>query len=145
MDCFLNIRRVQFHAWRHTPLLSVFSRRLGELLLCRQRAHLVVVSLRRVELADGPNVVGGVAGDSDVPIAFEDDLDVLDVESIGTTKLGHLAGGGRNRVNKLVNELKDGLWVGTHVSQVATQNGGVQDRIVPLRHRGQAFRRGQSA
>lgn len=82
-----------------------------------------MVSGGRVELSDGANVVGGVAGDADVPVALEDDLDVLDVENVGAAQLGHLAGGGGDVVDELVDELEDGLCV-LAVLCVREQGGG---------------------
>ena len=90
--------------------LSIILSGLVELFLRLERIHLVVILRGRVEFADSADIVGGVARNTDVPVALEDDLDVADVERVGAAKLGHLAGGGRDGVNKLIDELEDGLW-----------------------------------
>jgi hypothetical protein len=51
----------------------------------------MVVTLRRIKLPHRADFVGRVAGDPDVPVAFEDDLDILDIQRIRAPKPRHLA------------------------------------------------------
>lgn len=50
-------------------------------------------SLRGLDLLHGAQLVRGVAGDADVVVAFEDELQVADLEGGGGAQLGELAGG----------------------------------------------------
>ena len=87
--------------------LAILAHSMGQLLLRDQGTHLVVVALRRIELPHRPDVVGRVAGNADVPVPLQDDLDVLDIERVRTSELSHLAGGGGNGVDEFVDELQD--------------------------------------
>jgi len=91
-------------------------------------------------LADGSDVVGRISRDLDVPVAFENRLDVLDIERVRATKLGHPAGGRSDRIDKIVDEFQDRL-VANQVSGYA----GVESACLPLRHLGRASPPGRSA
>ena len=86
-------------------LLAILASSLGQLLLGEQGIHLVVVARRRVELPHRTDLVGRVAGDADIPVPLQDDLDVLDVERIRASELSHLAGSGSNVVDEFIDEL----------------------------------------
>jgi len=66
-------------------------------------------SLRRLDLLHGPQLVRGVARDADVVVAFEDELQVADLEGGGGAQLGELAGGGDDLVDEVVGNLEEGL------------------------------------
>lgn len=50
-------------------------------------------SLRGLDLLHGAQLVRGVARDADIVVAFEDELQVADLEGGGGAQLGELAGG----------------------------------------------------
>lgn len=90
-------------------LITSLPSRLVELFLRSQGRHLLVVPRGWVELADGADLVGSVSRNTDVPITLKDDLYVFDVESVGATELGHLAGSSGDVVDEFVDKLKDRL------------------------------------
>jgi len=73
------------------------------------RAHLGNPSLRRLELAHSPDLVGCVAGDADVVVALEDELDVANLERLGAASFGALAGCGDDLVDEFVGYGEDAL------------------------------------
>lgn len=82
---------------------------LRKLFLCLKSTHLVVILRRRVKFANSSNFVRRETRDTDVPIAFKNDLDILDVERIGAAELGHLASSGNNSINEFIDDLKHRL------------------------------------
>ena len=73
------------------------------------RTHLIDPPLRRLELANSADLVRGVARDTDVVVALEDELDVADLEGLGAAGFGALAGGGDDLVDELVGDGEDSL------------------------------------
>lgn len=72
-------------------------------------AHLRDPALRGKELAHGANLVGRVAGDADVVVALEDQLDVADLKGLGAASFGALAGGGDDLIDEFVGDGEDAL------------------------------------
>jgi len=66
-------------------------------------------SLRRLDLLHRAQLVRGVARDADVVVAFEDELQVADLEGGGGAQLGELAGGGDDLIDEVVGDLEEGL------------------------------------
>ena len=66
-------------------------------------------SLRGLDLLDGAQLVRGVARDADVVVAFEDQLQVANLEGGRGAQLGELAGGGDDLVDEIVGDLEEGL------------------------------------
>lgn len=73
-------------------------------------AHLGNPSRRRLNLADGTDFVGGIAGDADVVATLESELDVTDLEELAAAFLGILAGCLEDLINEVVGDLENGLW-----------------------------------
>lgn len=66
-------------------------------------------SLRRLDLLHRAQLVRGVARDADVVVAFEDELQIADLEGGGGAQLGELAGGGDDLIDEVVGDLEEGL------------------------------------
>ena len=73
------------------------------------RTHLLRPSLRRLELLHGTDLVGSVAWHTDVVVAFEDELNVANLEGGGVAKLGETAGAGDDLVDEVICDLEDCL------------------------------------
>ena len=71
--------------------------------------HLFVPSGSRNQLPYGADLVGSISWDADVVVAFEDQLDVADVELGRLAELGKLASIGKDGVDEVVSKLKDCL------------------------------------
>lgn len=69
-----------------------------------------MVSWGWVEFTNGADLVGSVAGNTDIPVAFKNDLDVFDVKGVGATEFSHLAGGCGDVVDEFVDEFENRLW-----------------------------------
>lgn len=59
--------------------------------------------------AHGSDLIGAEAGDADIPLAFEHELDVADFQAGGTPQLGQLAGGRDDVVDEVVGGVEDDL------------------------------------
>lgn len=93
----------------HLPACSSQIRLPPRNLTRLHRAHLGDPPLGRQKLAHSADLVRGVAGDADVVVALEDELDVADLEGLGAARLGALAGGCDDLVDELVGDGEDAL------------------------------------
>ena len=73
------------------------------------------MSLRRMELANGSDLISLVTWDANVPVALEDELHVLDFEHLRITVLGHFAGLYGDLINKAIDKVVDELRLGLAV------------------------------
>jgi hypothetical protein len=73
------------------------------------RLHFVDPARRRHDFAHGAHLVGRVAGDANVVVALEHELDIADVELRRLAQFGQFACGADDVVDKVVGELEDGL------------------------------------
>lgn len=73
------------------------------------RLHLVHPTCSWHDLAHGAHFIRCVAGDADVVVALEDELEVADVELGRFAQLAKLACAADDVVDKVVGELEDGL------------------------------------
>lgn len=88
------------------PLVVVFATSdLGSL----HSTHLRDPRRSRLDLADGADLIAGVAGNADVVATLESELDVADLEDLATALLGVLASGRENLVDEVVCNVEDGL------------------------------------
>lgn len=62
-----------------------------------------------MNLADGTNLIAGVARNTDVVTTLESELNVADLEDLATTFFGVLAGRLKHLVNEVVGDIEDGL------------------------------------
>lgn len=62
-----------------------------------------------MNLANGADLIAGVAWDADVVATFEGELDVADLEDLGATFLGILAGSLKDLVDESVCDVEDRL------------------------------------
>lgn len=58
----------------------------------------------RIEFPDRADLVSSIPGNTDVPVALEDDLDVFNVKCVRTTELGHFAGSCGDVVDEFVDK-----------------------------------------
>lgn len=72
-------------------------------------AHLRNPSSRWLNLADGTDLIAGIAGNADVVASLESELDVADFEDLGAAFLGVLAGCLEDLVDEGVGNVEDGL------------------------------------
>lgn len=71
--------------------------------------HFLGPALGGLGFLDGAEVVGGEAGDAHVVVAFEDELDVADLEGGRGAQFGETAGGRDDVVDEVVGHLEDEL------------------------------------
>jgi hypothetical protein len=69
--------------------------------------HLGNPSWGRLNLADGTNLIAGIARNTDIVGTFESELDVTNFEELASTFLGVPACSLENLVHKVVCDLKD--------------------------------------
>jgi hypothetical protein len=93
------------HEERRTGLLCLPAHYFGSL----DSIHLRLPGSRRLELANGANVVNSVARNSDIIVAFQDGLDVADLKHIRFTGLSQAASVSGNGVDKLIREFANCL------------------------------------
>jgi hypothetical protein len=91
--------------WLRRALLSLTRSDLGGL----DGAHLGDPSRSRLHLANGAEIVRRIAGNADVVCALENELDVANLQDLGSTLLGVAAGRSKDVVNKAVSESEDVL------------------------------------
>ena len=63
-----------------------------------------------MNLADGADLVAGIAGNADVVATLESELDVTDLEDLRAAFLGILAGCLKDLVDEAVCNVENGLW-----------------------------------
>ena len=97
-------RRMPVRKWR----VRLLSLALGDLCSLNGR-HLLSPALSRLRLLYGTQVVSCKARDAHVVVAFQDELDVSNLESGGWAQFGETAGCGDDIVDKVVSHLEDEL------------------------------------
>lgn len=91
------------------------------------RTHLLCPSSSRLRTPDGPNLIAAEAGNPDVVLSFEYELDIADVESSRTTQLRQTAGSSDEIVNEIVCNLEEYLSSLVRICIIfQTQNRGSQ-------------------
>lgn len=63
----------------------------------------------RLNLADGTDLIAGVARDTDVVATLKGELDIADLEDLAATFLGVLAGGLEDLIDEVICDVEDGL------------------------------------
>jgi hypothetical protein len=89
----------------HTSIGILATSNLGSL----NSAHLRDPSCRRLNLADGTDLIGGISRDADIVATLKSELDVTDLEELATAFLGVLAGCLKDLINEVVGDLEDRL------------------------------------
>ena len=72
-------------------------------------AQLLSPGRRRLHLLDGAQLIGSVAGNTDVVISLEDELQVAQFEGRGLAEFGEFAGGDDDLIDEVVGDLEKGL------------------------------------
>lgn len=73
------------------------------------RTHLIDPTLRRLKLANGTDLIRRIAGNADIVVALENELDVADLQCLGAASFGALASCGDDLVYEFVGDGEDGL------------------------------------
>lgn len=73
------------------------------------RTHLLRPALRRLELLHSPDFVGSISRHANVVVAFQNELDVADLERGGVTELGKTTSARNDLIDEVIRYLKDGL------------------------------------
>jgi hypothetical protein len=60
-------------------------------------------------LADGTDLIAGVAGNADIVATLESELDVADLEDLGATFLGVLASRLKDLIDEIISDIEDRL------------------------------------
>ena len=63
----------------------------------------------RSNFADGTKFIGGIAGDADVVITFQDKSDISDVEHAVAPTFGHSTGAREEGIDKVIGVRQEGL------------------------------------
>lgn len=75
----------------------------------RDSAHLGNPLRRRLHLADGTDLIAGIAGDADVVASLKRELDVADLKDLAASFFGVAAGSFEDLIDEVVCYVHDGL------------------------------------
>lgn len=90
------------------PLISVLATsNLGS----RDSAHLGDPLWSRLHLANGTDLIAGVAGNADIVASLKGELDVADLEDLASSLLCIAAGGFKDLIDEVICYIHDGLVV----------------------------------
>lgn len=99
-------KRPEHHLWRSLELL------VAGHLRCLDGADLGEPADGRLDFAHGAELIGGIARDADVVDTLKHELDIADLENLGATLLGDVAGRVKERVDERVGHGENGLrWI----------------------------------
>lgn len=73
------------------------------------RHHLLLPSDRTTRASHSSDLIAAETGNTDVVLAFEDELDIADLEGGGAAELGDFAGGGNDVIDEFVCYVEEDL------------------------------------